>query len=302
MKGFIIYSKTEKDLTRQDDYSVMRMLEAAKQKNITLSVISPNQFEMIVTRNDTKSILINNEHVGLPDFVIPRLGSNTTYYAFAVIRQLEHLGIYVCNDSNAIASVRDKLHMHQLISHSNLPTPKTMLVKFPIEIDMISQEIGFPLVIKNVIGTQGKGIYLCNSEEKFIDVMELIYANNNHANIILQEFIQTSRGRDLRAFVLGGRVIGCMRRFSENSFKANFSKGGNVEQFELTPEIEWLATETAKLFNLDIAGIDLLFDKNGFKICEANSAPGFKGMEKVVGTRIAEDILDYISLKLGKLR
>ena len=302
MKGFIIYSKTEKDLTRQDDYSVMRMLEAAKQKNITLSVISPNQFEMIVTRNDTKSILINNEHVGLPDFVIPRLGSNTTYYAFAVIRQLEHLGIYVCNDSNAIASVRDKLHMHQLISHSNLPTPKTMLVKFPIEIDMISQEIGFPLVIKNVIGAQGKGIYLCNSEEKFIDVMELIYANNNHANIILQEFIQTSRGRDLRAFVLGGRVIGCMRRFSENSFKANFSKGGNVEQFELTPEIEWLATETAKLFNLDIAGIDLLFDKNGFKICEANSAPGFKGMEKVVGTRVAENILDYISLKLGKLR
>ena len=81
MKGFIIYSKTEKDLTRQDDYSVMRMLEAAKQKNITLSVISPNQFEMIVTRNDTKSILINNEHVGLPDFVIPRLGSNTTYYS-----------------------------------------------------------------------------------------------------------------------------------------------------------------------------------------------------------------------------
>ena len=266
MKGFIIYSKTEKDLTRQDDYSVMRMLEAAKQKNITLSVISPNQFEMIVTRNDTKSILINNEHVGLPDFVIPRLGSNTTYYAFAVIRQLEHLDIYVYNDSNAIASVRDKLHMHQLISHSNLPTPKTMLVKFPIEIDMISQEIGFPLLIKNVIGAQGKGIYLCNSEEKFIDVMELIYANNNHANIILQEFIQTSRGRDLRAFVLGGRVIGCMRRFSENSFKANFSKGGNVEQFELTPEIEWLATETAKLFNLDIAGIDLLFDKNGFKI------------------------------------
>lgn len=118
MKGFIIYSKTEKDLTRQDDYSVMGMLEAAKQKNITLSVISPNQFEMIVTRNDTKSILINNEHVGLPDFVIPRLGSNTTYYAFAVIRQLEHLDIYVCNDSNAIASVRDKLHMHQLISES----------------------------------------------------------------------------------------------------------------------------------------------------------------------------------------
>ena len=298
MKGFILYSKQEQQLD-DTDYSVGRLLEAAKQKGVDLQIVTPNQFELVVTRDDKKSILIDDKVTSIPDFVIPRLGSDTTYYALAVTRQLQHLGIYVCNDANAIESVKDKLHMHQLLAHSNLPTPKTMLVKFPISIEVVRREIGFPLIIKNVTGTQGAGIYLCESEEHFTDVMELVYSNNEKANIILQEFIASSRGKDLRVFILGGRVIGCMRRSCDTSFKANFSRGGKVEPFELTPEIEWLATETAKLVNLDIAGIDLLFDGDGFKICEANSAPGFHGMEKVVGERVAEDILDYIELKIG---
>lgn len=298
MKGFVLYSKQQKDLT-ESDYGVNRLLQAAKTKGIELEVLTANQFELVVTRDDKKSILIDDKQTQIPDFVIPRLGSNTTYYALAVIRQLEHLGVYICNGSEAIESVKDKLRMHQLLAHSNLPTPKTMLVKFPIEISVVRREINFPLLIKNVTGTEGAGINLCESEDHFIDVMELVYSHNNKANIILQEFIQSSRGQDLRVFVLGGRVVGCMRRSSSTSFKANYSRGGKVESFELTSEIEWLATETAKLANLDIAGIDLLFDGAGFKICEANSAPGFEGMEQVVGKCIAEDVLDYIELKLG---
>ena len=189
--------------------------------------------------------------------------------------------------------------MHQILAHSKLASPKTMLAKFPVNVEAVKREIGFPLVIKNVTGTQGAGIYLCESENKFLDIMELIYANNEKANIILQEFIQDSSGKDLRVFVLGGRAIGCMQRSSETSFKANFSKGGKVAPFNLTPEIEWLATETAKMLNLDIAGVDLLFSNDGFKVCEANSAPGFHGLEQVVGQRIAEEILDYISVRLG---
>jgi gamma-F420-2:alpha-L-glutamate ligase len=299
MKGIIIYSRQEHELTEKRDYSVGRLLEAAKKKNIELSIITPSQFELVVTRSDKKSILIDDKPTSIPDFVIPRLGSETTYYAFAVIRQLEHLGVYVCNGASSIEAVKDKLHMHQLLAHSNLPTPKTMLVKFPVELDLVRREIGFPLVIKNVTGTQGSGIYLCESEEKFLDVMELVYSNNEKANIILQEFVEKSRGTDLRAFVLGGRVTGCMKRSSDVSFKANFSKGATVKSFELTPEIEWLATETARLANLDIAGIDLLFDSDGYKICEANSAPGFKGMEQAIGQHVAEDILDYVALRTG---
>jgi RimK family alpha-L-glutamate ligase len=115
----------------------------------------------------------------------------------------------------------------------------------------------------------------------------------------LQEFIKTSYGKDIRVFVVGGKVMGSMIRTSNGSFKSNFSKGGSVSPFEMTPEVEWLATDVAKLFNLDIAGVDLLFDEHGYKVCEANSAPGFKGLERVTGKIIAEGIIDYILVKMG---
>lgn len=297
-KGVILYSKAEKDLT-ESDYGVQRLRKAAERKGIELRVLKPEQFEMVVTRTDTRSILVDDVVEPLPDFVIPRMGSETTYYAFCVIRQLQNLGVYVCNEADAIFSVKDKLFMHQRLASSKLATPKTMLAKFPLATSVVEREIGFPLVIKNVTGTHGTGIYLCDSKEKFTDVMELIYSNNPRANLILQEFIQSSHGKDLRVFVVGGRVVGCMQRTSNSGFKANVSKGASVTSFDITPEIEWLSTETAKLFNLDIAGIDLLFDEDGFKICEANSSPGFKGMEQVVGPQVAETILDYILVRIG---
>ncbi|MDB2593024.1 RimK family alpha-L-glutamate ligase [Gammaproteobacteria bacterium] len=298
IRGIILFSKPESQLT-PNDYSVVRLLQAARERDIEIQIVCPEQFELVITRSDEKSILIDDKLESPPDFVIPRMGSSTSYYAFAVIRQLEHLGSYVCNGADAIYSVKDKLYMHQILSTSRLSSPRTMLLRYPISQIVVKREIGFPLVIKNVSGTQGVGIYLCESESKFIDIMDLIYANNPRANIILQEFISKSYGKDLRVFVVGGKVVGCMQRSSSNSFKANFSRGGQVSSFELTPEIEWLSTETARLFKLDIAGVDLLFDDSEFKICEANSSPGFLGLEKVTGKVIAESIIDYILLRIG---
>lgn len=298
MEGWILYHKKQDELT-ENDHGVGRLLKAAHEKDITLKVFRPDQFDLIVTRDDRKSICIDGNPTPLPKFLIPRLGSSTPYFALAVIRQLEKLGVYCCNSSQTIEIVKDKLQMHQLLAQSNLPTPTTMLVKFPVDIEIVKREIGFPLIIKNITGTEGSGIYLCDSEEKFTDLMELIYTNNAKANIILQEFVSESQGRDLRVFTVGGRVVGCMKRFSKNSFKANYSRGAQVAPFALSPEIEWLATETARLVDLDIAGIDLLFDDSGYKICEANSAPGFKGLEKVVGENIAEQILDYITVRIN---
>ena len=190
--------------------------------------------------------------------------------------------------------------MHQILAYSKLPTPKTMLAKFPVDISVVKREIGVPLIIKNVTGTQGRGVYLCESEEKFSDIMELIYANNENANIIIQEFIETSYGKDLRVFVIGGKVVGCMQRIAKSGFKANFSIGADVQPFELTPEAEWIATEAARLLNLDVAGVDLLFGEDGkYLICEANSSPQFHGLENVVGQRIADDILEYVLVKIG---
>lgn len=298
MRGWILYFKSQAQISERD-YGVWRLLEVAKKRGIDLKVYRPDQFELVVTRDDRKSILVDGKPTPIPDFLIPRMGSGTNYFALAVIRQLERLGVYVCNSSVAVETVKDKLHMHQLLSQGNLPTPKTMLLKFPADLDVVRQEIGFPVVVKNITGTEGNGIYLCQSEDRFNDLMELIYINNPSANIILQQFIASSSGQDLRVFVVGGKIIGCMRRFSQTSFKANFSRGGQVESFDLTPEAQQLAIQTAALANLDIAGIDLLFGENGFKVCEANSSPGFKGLEQVMGRNIAEQIIDYITAKVN---
>ncbi len=301
MRGWVLYSRKLDEL-QGSDHGVNRLREAALEKNIELEVHKPEEFDLLVTRDGRKSILLNGQESQLPDFLIPRLGSNTNYFTLAIIRQLERLGVYVCNGSSTIEKVKDKLHMHQILAHQHMPTPQTMLLRFPVPVAIIKKEIGFPLVVKNITGTEGKGIYLIETEDKFVDLMELIYSQNRNANIILQEFIESSYGTDLRVFVIGGRVVGCMRRYTEVGFKANFSRGGKVAPYELTPHIEWLATETARLVDLDVAGIDLLFHGSEFKICEANSAPGFRGLESVIGRIVAEQIMDYIMLKVNGFR
>ena len=302
ISGWIIYLKKEEALTLSEDYSVLRLLEEATKKNISLKVFTPEQFDLIITKNDNKSILIDEEPHAIPDFILPRIGSNSKYFTLAVLRHLEQLGVYICNNAAAIELVKDKLHCHQIMSHHNLPIPKTMLLKFPVAINIVKKEIGFPAIIKNISGQKGAGIYLSESSSKFEDLMELIHENNANANIILQEYIQTSHGRDLRVFVVGGKIIGCMQRTSKDgNFKANFSRGGSTESHNITQEIEWLVTETVRITGLDIAGIDLLFDTEGFKVCEANSAPGFKGLEKALKENIAEQIIDYILFKVSQI-
>jgi len=302
--GWIIYKKEEKNLTKEN-YNILRLLEAAREKKIDIKIFTPEQFELIITKsNECHSIFINDELHTLPDFILPRIGSGSNYFTLAVLRQLEHLGVYVCNTAQAIELVKDKLHCHQVMSFHNLPIPKTMLVKLlsetkSIDTKIVEREIGFPAVVKNITGSEGAGIYLTESASKFRDLMELVYVNNPDANIIIQKYIKASHGKDLRVLVVGGRIIACMQRTSgDGDFKANFSRGGSTESFVVTPEIEWLAIETTKITGLDIAGIDLLFDEEGFKICEANSSPGFKGLELAVGKNIAEQIIDYIIFRV----
>ncbi|HHF7345692.1 TPA: RimK family alpha-L-glutamate ligase [Legionella feeleii] len=293
MKGWILYKRNKQELL-PTDHGVNRLLAAATSLQIELDVYRPEQFELVITQHDKKSILLDGARVALPDFLLPRLGAETSYFALAIIRQLEKSGVYTCNNSAAIEIVKDKMLLSQLFAQSDLPFPKTMLVKFPVPIDLVEREIGFPLVIKNISGARGIGIHLCETADSFRDLMELIGTHSGDHQMILQEFVASSYGRDLRVFVLGAKVIGCMKRTAKNSFKANYSLGGEVSPFAITPEIEKLAIDCAALFNLQIAGIDLLFDTQGFKICEANSSPGFKGMELATGGDIARQILKYV--------
>ncbi|NLP44572.1 MAG: RimK family alpha-L-glutamate ligase [Peptococcaceae bacterium] len=299
MRGWILYRMNESEL-KPESYEINRFLEVAPSENIELNVLKPERIDLIVTKEDRKSILVDGNPVALPDFVLPRMGAGTTYFTLAVIRHLERLGVPCFNSSTHIDMVKDKLFTQQVLAQKNFPVPKTMLVKSPIDIDLVEKYIGFPVVVKTLSGSQGKGVYLSDNKKSFKDLMQLIESTNPNFNIILQEFIKDSFGRDLRVFTIGGRAVACMERRSvDGEFKANYSAGGEVSEYGLTPEIEWLATEVSRVLGLEIAGVDLLFHGNHFKICEVNSSPGFEGLEKCCNVDIPKEIYRYLKIRLG---
>lgn len=298
MLGWLLY-KHPAEAIRPDNYVIHRLLEAADHNDIELKILSPEQIDIIVTREDRKSILLDEVPSRLPDFILPRMGASTTYFALAVIRHLERLGVYSVNSSQSIDTVKDKLYTLQILAESNLPIPKTILLKFPVEADIVHKHLKFPVIVKTLSGSKGSGVFLSTDENTFNDLMQLIDATNRNANIILQEFIETSRGRDLRVLTIGGQVVSAMERIANGgNFKANFSIGGNALKYKVSPEVERIGSEISRILNLDVAGIDLLFDKQGFKICEVNSAPGFRGMEQCCDIDIADSIFRFIKKKL----
>ena len=299
MRGWLLYDDSDGS-KKQDDYASGRLLECAEKNGIDLRIVRPAEFDLVVTRDDRKGVELNGDVVKLADFLLPRTGSGTTYYGLAVIRHLERLGVVSVNSSQGIETVKDKLYTQQVLAQSNLPVPHTMLVKYPVSFDFVEKRLGFPVVVKTLTGTHGTGVYLADTKVAFGDLMEFILETKGGVNLILQQFIESSRGRDLRVFVIGGRPVACVeRRSHDESFKANHSRGGSVRPFPMSPEIEWLAVETARLLDLEIAGVDLLFDGDHYCVCEANSAPGFASIEDCTDIDLASLILDHMRIRLG---
>lgn len=303
MKGWILYKK-KKIGDKWASPGINRLVEEANSQNLEIEIIDPEDIDLIVTQENQRSVRVDNKVKELPDYVITRMGSTTPYYTLAIIRHLERIGIPTFNSSIAINNVRDKLFCEQILAQNNFPVPKTMFARFPVNIDLVEKILGMPIIVKTVHGKKGSGVFLCETRQNFEDLMQLIEATKPNVNIILQEFIATSRGKDIRAFVVGGRVIGIMERIGKKgSFKANFSAGGEVKSYPITSELEWLAIESSRVLGLDIAGVDLLFDENGFKICEVNASPGFKGLEQAnPGLNVAKAIFDYIKLRVEAKR
>ncbi len=250
MKGWILYKSTAAEL-KNDLYEINRFIKVADEKRIELRVVKPDQFDLIVTRDDRKSILLDGEIVPLPDFLLPRMGAGTTYFALAVIRHLERLGGSVSLiHRRALTQSGTSFIPSRSLQKEEFPTPNTMFAKNPVNISLVEKYLGFPLIVKALSGSMGKGIFLSENHDNFRDLMELIHITNPpSANIILQEFIKSSLGRDLRVLVIGGRAVACMERIAPaGSFKSNYSRGGTVRKFDMTPEVEELATETARTF------------------------------------------------------
>jgi len=281
-------------------YETNRLVEEFQKQNIEIQLIDPTTIDIFVNKENKSSILVNGEPSSLPKFVFPRTGSGTTYYIKAVIRHFERMGVPVINSSDSIDNVKDKLYSHQILAQSNLDIPKTMLLKHPIDIDFVQKHIGFPVIVKKISGSYGRGVFLCEDKKQLKQLVTMAELTKKSYDIILQEFIKDTWGKDLRVFVVNNKVVGCMmRQATDEDFRANITRGGEGFPYEVNEQIEWLSSESSKALGLDIAGVDLLFDNGGYKICEVNSNPGFEGMEQYTKKNIAGEIVSFIKLKLG---
>lgn len=302
MEVWILFNE-EIEAPTAEAFEIRRFLAEGKKMGIDVKVFHPEQFDLLVTEEERDTVLVDGELVPLPDFLLPRTYViETGYFPLAVIRQLERLGVNTFNGSNCIETVADKLHTHQILAQSGLPTPTTMLAKFPVDFDLVEEHIGFPVVVKTLLGVNGSGVFLIENRDAFLDLMELIGETNPNIQIIFQKFIANSKGRDLRVFVVEGEVIACMeRRARKGGFKANFSQGGSVEEFPLDQAGRDLAIKTAEVLDIQVAGIDLLFTEDGFTICEANTFPGFKGLEQACEVNVPESIYKAMQKHLDKV-
>ena len=283
-----------------ESYETNRLIEEFQKQDIEVQLVDPTTVDIFVNKDNKKSILVNGEPSDLPQFVFPRTGSGTTYYIKAVIRHFERMGVPVINSSDAIDNVKDKLYTHQILAQSNLDIPKTMLLRHPIDIDFVQKNIGFPVIVKKISGSYGRGVFLCEDKKQLNQLVTMAELTKKSYDIILQEFIKDTWGKDLRVFVVNDKVVGCMmRQATDDDFRANITRGGEGFPYEVNEQIEWLSSESSKALGLDIAGVDLLFQNGGYKICEVNSNPGFEGMETFTKKNIAKEIVSFIKLKLG---
>jgi gamma-F420-2:alpha-L-glutamate ligase len=228
-----------------------------------------------------------NTATATPDLVIARHLGEKNPENLPLALHYQSMGIPVVNSPQSVALAKNKYEAGKLFEANGLPVPRTQ------ELTTLDHGFEYPVVAKVLRGSQGKGVYLCHTRE------ELEACSQHHGTMIIQEFIGARPGEDLRVFVIGNRVVGVMLRKSlDGDFRANISQGGVGEAYELTPEIENLALTAAKVVGLEICGVDLLFDTNGFKVCEINATPGFKGFDRYCGSNMAELIVDYLESKL----
>ncbi len=291
-------------LSKRDEgeYENRRLVESLSKYGIPATIYHPDNFDVIVGKGTGHGIKYNGQEFDMPNLVLTRTGSGTTDFITSIVRQFEEQHINCINSSVSVEIAKDKMLSHQLLASKGMPIPNTMLVRFPVDVEIADNLIGWPCVVKVISGSYGEGIYLCENKTAFRKMMEFIGNLNTPKTLLVQEYVDARPGEDLRVLVIGGKVIGAMKRHApDGDFRANISAGGHGEPFEINGEIEYLARETARLCGLEIAGIDLLFDKNGYKICEANSAPGFEGFEKYCGIDVASQIAEYIKYKIGMI-
>ena len=227
------------------------------------------------------------------DVVIPRIGTFGTEYGISVVHQFELMGVPVVNDHLAIARAKDKLGCLQILASRALPVPPTVLTRYPRKLhDALRHLGGTPVVLKLLRGTQGTGVVLAESATGVESVLDAIWSLGE--DIMIQKFIRESKGKDLRILVIGGEVVGAMRRTArEGEFRSNIHRGGTGTMVEPTPTLARLAIDATRIVGLDVAGVDLLESDEGPLLLEVNASPGFQGLEEATSIDVATRMIEY---------
>jgi ribosomal protein S6--L-glutamate ligase len=275
-------------------YSTRRLREAAQARGHKVKVLDTLRFA-IALEEESPDLFYRSKHVSHQDAVIPRIGASITYFGTAVVRQFEQMGTFCANSALGITSSRDKLRSLQILSRYDLGIPPTTFVRDRSDVLPAIQRVGgAPVVIKVLEGTQGVGVILAESLKVAEAIVETLQSAKQ--NVLIQKFVAESKGRDVRAFVVGDRVVAAMRRVAQGQeFRSNVHRGGRAEPVQLDPEFERTAIRAAQIIGLRIAGVDMLEGKDGPQIMEVNSSPGLEGIEGATGVDVAGAVIDYVA-------
>jgi ribosomal protein S6--L-glutamate ligase len=274
-------------------YSTGRLRAAAAQRGHEVRVLNTLRFAIDLSGDDP-DLQYRGKPLSDYDAILPRIGNSITYFGTAVVRQFEQMDVYTPNTANGISSARDKLRATQILSRHNIAMPATAFVRNRADVRPAIERVGgAPVVIKLLEGTQGIGVILAPEVKVAEAIIETLHSTNQ--NVLIQRFVAESRGRDIRALVVGDRVVAAMRRTAQgDEFRSNVHRGGSVEAVELSADYEQVAVRSAQIMGLRVAGVDMLEGPDGPLVMEVNSSPGLEGIETATQLDVAGAIIDYI--------
>lgn len=274
-------------------YSTQRLIDAGEKRGHEMPIV--NYMGCFINITSHKPLVV---YKGKPlekfDAIVPRIVATQTLHGTAVVRQLEMMGVFAANSSQAISCSRDKLHCLQLLSRKGIGLPITAFAHAPKDIESLLDRVsGPPVVIKLLEGSQGVGVVLAETLQAAKSVIEAFHGFE--ANILVQEFIKEAGGSDIRCFVIGDKVVAAMKRQgASGEFRSNLHRGGTAEKIKLTPEERSTAIRAAKAMGLNIAGVDILRSHRGPLVLEVNSSPGLEGIEQTTGIDVAGKIIEFL--------
>lgn len=280
-----------------NSYSTQRLREAAEQRGHDVKVLNTLKFAIDLQRG-VPDLFFKQKVLNDYDAVLPRIGASISYYGTAVVRQFQEMDVFCANSAHGISNSRDKLRSLQLLSRHHIGIPRTAFVRDKKDVlPAIERVGGAPVIIKLIEGTQGIGVLLAESVTTAESIIELLQSQKQ--NVLIQKFVSESKGKDIRAIVVGDRVVAAMRRVAQGQeFRSNVHRGGIAEQVELSDEYKETAVRAAQIMGLQVAGVDMLESKTGPQIMEVNSSPGLEGIETCTGLDVAGAIIEYIAAQV----